>query len=267
MGENKYEEFFLKDDKNYPVSVYWDLYNVDHQQAIAKYEGHMFCPLCRLAPITVARGNERKYFKVDKNDMHRHDPNCSYKLNVATKKETDEFYEDLDQTDIKNKLVSCMNRMLKGIVKQKTSNVNSRNASKRDKNSFLEFTTVNSKKKRYLPHKNFTIGNLDKDIDIQKIFYGRCSLYIVKYIPTGETDIKKYYLKVLSQENHKQLLDISISTYVYEYIKDKLDDIPEKKENAEDYYLCFSGILQSSKYTYSCRLFDSRLIALEKQII
>ena len=45
-GENtvksKFEEFYYEDDKNYPVDVYWKLYDKNHAEAIRKYEGHIF---------------------------------------------------------------------------------------------------------------------------------------------------------------------------------------------------------------------------------
>ena len=67
--KNKFEEFYFENDRNYPADAYWDLYDKNHQEAIKKYEGHMFCPLCRLAPLTVAKGELRRYFKVVQSDM------------------------------------------------------------------------------------------------------------------------------------------------------------------------------------------------------
>ena len=83
--KSKFEEFYYEDDKNYPVDVYWDLYDKNHAEAIRKYEGHIFCPLCRLAPLTVAKGNERRYFKVVESDMDKHDIDCSYRRKKAGK--------------------------------------------------------------------------------------------------------------------------------------------------------------------------------------
>lgn len=52
---------------------------------------------------------------------------------------------------------------------------------------------------KYLPHKNIYAKDLETDIDIQKIYYGKCSLYLIQYVPEGE-EVKAYYLKVLNQE-------------------------------------------------------------------
>ena len=117
----------------------------------------------------------------------------------------------------------------------------------------------------YLPHKNFNSENLEEDMDIQKIYYGKCALSIYKYIPKGEIDVKMYYLKILSRNNKKQICDIAISPYVYNYLSDELTDIPEERDEALNYYLCFSGVLEKDKYFYKCKLKDSRLLVLEKE--
>lgn len=137
--KNKFEEFYFENDRNYPADVYWDLYDKNHQEAIRKYEGHMFCPLCRLAPLTVAKGEQRRYFKVVQSDMEK-------------------------------------------------------------------------------------------------------------------------------QDTKKQICDITISRYVYNYLKEDLDKIPEEKSEAENYYLCFSGIMEKGKYSYKCKLADSRMLILEKEL-
>ena len=191
--KKKYDEFYFENDTNYSASVYWDLYDKDYKKAISKYDGHMFCPVCKLAPLTVARGNQRRYFKVIESDKEKHDIDCPYRHEVASRKETGKFYEDLDTTDISNRLTSCLNRMLKTVSKSTNGNGSQMRGVKKSKNNFFNFKG-NSGEKKYLPHKNFNSGNLEEDMDIQKIYYGKCALYIYKYIQ--ESDIKKYYLKV-----------------------------------------------------------------------
>lgn len=262
--KNKFDEFYFENDRNYPADVYWDLYDKNHMEAIKKYDGHMFCPLCKLAPLTVAKGNQRRYFKVIESDMEKHDIDCSYRHKKGTKKETHNFYKDLDQTDIRNRLVSCLNRMLKVALKDTSDGTSSVHGGKKSKKNFLDFTG-DSGKIKYLPHKNLNSKNLEEDMDIQKIYYGNCALYIYKYIPKDETDVKMYYLKVLNKNSKKQICEISISPYVYTYLSDELIDIPEDKNKASNYYLCFSGILEDGRYSYICKLKDSRLLVLEKE--
>ena len=127
----------------------------------------LFCPVCKLAPLTVARGNQRRYFKVIESDKEKHDIDCPYRHEVASRKETGKFYEDLDTTDISNRLTSCLNRMLKTVSKSTNGNGLQMRGVKKSKNNFFNFKG-NSGEKKYLPHKNFNSGNLEEDMDIQK---------------------------------------------------------------------------------------------------
>lgn len=263
--KNKFEEFYFENDRNYPADAYWDLYDRNHQEAIMKYEGHMFCPLCRLAPLTVAKGEHRRYFKVVQSDMEKHDSECSYRRKKGSKRDMDKFYKDLDRTDIRNRLISCMNRMLKKLINPTGGNNTNTGGARKHNKSFLDFTTENMEVK-YLPHKNLNSKTLDDDMDVQKIYYGRCALYIIKYVPNGEDEIKMYYLKVLNQDTKKQICDIALSRYIYDYLKDDLDKIPDEKSKAENYYLCFAGIMEKVKKFYKCRLVDSRMLILEKEL-
>lgn len=52
---------------------------------------------------------------------------------------------------------------------------------------------------------------------------------------------------------------------MYNYLSDELTDIPEERDEALNYYLCFSGVLEKDKYSYKCKLKDSRLLVLEKE--
>lgn len=262
--KNKFEEFYFEDDTNYPVDVYWNLYDVNHAEAIKKYEGHIFCPLCRLAPLTVAKGNVRRYFKVVESDMDKHDTDCSYRREKAGKRETEKFYKDLDDTNIRNRLVSCMNRMLKKVISPVGIGKIKIIGRGKEASGFLDIETE-AKEIKYLPHKNINSKDLENDMDTQKIYYGKCSLYIFKYVPVDEEVVKMYYLKVLNQETKKQICDIAIPPRVYGYMEDVLLDVPEDKTKTQDFYLCFSGILEKSKFSFNCLLRDSRLIVIEKQ--
>lgn len=96
---------------------------------------------------------------------------------IEEKKETEWFYRDLDTTDIRNRLISCMNRMLKKSKSVTGGNGNTGNKKSEYKNDFLNFTT-NGGEIKYLPHKNFNSKILEDDMDVQKVYYGKCALYI-----------------------------------------------------------------------------------------
>jgi hypothetical protein len=272
MGNKKFDEFYFENDKNYLDSVYWDSFDVDRAGTEEKYDKHMFCPLCHLAPITPAKGSERRYFKVDKTDMSKHKPECSYKLEEGTKTETKEFYGNLDTTDIKNRLISCMNRMLKKRLRPSNIVGNNGGSNKKTDIEFLNFITKKQKKK-YLPHKNLLTKFNDDDFEVQKIFYGECDISIKPY--KVDNEIKRYYIKIISTEKKYKICDVSITPHVYAYLEDVLKDIPEEGTGVQKCYICFSGLMEkktftikggASGYSYSCILKDSRLIAIEKSL-
>lgn len=260
--KTKYDEFYFENDKNYDINVYWKLYDENHQNAIKKYEGHIFCPICRLAPLTVAKGNERRYFKVSAENMNKHDEYCPYRLEKASKKETKEFYDNIDDIDIENRLKSCMNRMLKSLNETKYIKAPKENCKINDRNDFFNITT-SANKKKYIPHKSLYSKNLDNNEEI-KIYYGECNIYIYKYVPLGESEAKIYYLKILSSKTNKQICDISISINVYKYLKDVISIMPCEKKDAQKFYLCFVGVLTKKDYSYNCVLKTSKFIMLER---
>ncbi|WP_181039406.1 hypothetical protein [Clostridium butyricum] len=272
MGNKKFNEFYFENDRNYPDSVYWESFDKDRRATELKYDGHMFCPLCHSAPITVAKGAERRYLKVVKTDMPKHRVGCSYKLDEANKRETTMFYDDLNNADIRNRLVSCMNRMLKKRVRIYDKYPKTIGANEYNNFEFFNFITPKEKKK-YLPHKNLLSKFVDEDFEIQKIFYGECDLYIKQYKIGNE--VKRYYLRVMRIDKKYRICDISIPPYVYKYLDNILEYIPSDEKDAERYYICFSGILERKLYkrrdgkigySYSCALKDSRLISIEKSL-
>ena len=281
----KFNEFYFENEIH-SANDYWQLYNKDPKAAIKKYDGHVFCPICESAPLTIVKGNKRRYFKVSHSDMEKHSEDCSFRNNPATKKETTYFYKDLDTTDIESRLLSCLNKMLKKELTTADKESSSVSTRKNYTNNFLDIVINNRKK--YLPNKYLYSENLYKDSDIQTIYYGKCALYIIS--PNNTNDIndtndtnntndinnknnqKYYYLKVLNSYTKKEICEISITKNIYGYLSSDLENIPNKKDEAIDYYICFSGFLKKKQRQYKgnnydfhqCNLRDSRLLILEK---
>ena len=278
----KFNEFYFENGIH-SANDYWQLYNKDPKAAIKKYDGHIFCPICESAPLTIVKGNKRRYFKVSHSDMEKHSDNCSFRNDPAAKKETTYFYKDLDTTDIENRLLSCLNKMLKKELTTADNEASSVSTRKNYTNNFLDIVINNRKK--YLPNKYLYSENLYKDSDIQTIYYGKCALYIISPNNTNDTnDIndtndtnnknnqKHYFLKVLNSDTKKEICEISITKNVYDYLSSDLKNIPYKKSEAVKYYICFSGFLNKKQRQYEgnnydfyqCNLRDSRLLVLEK---
>ena len=296
----KFNEFYFENEIH-PANDYWQLYNKDPKAAIEKYDGHIFCPICESAPLTIVKGNKRRYFKVSHSDMEKHLEDCSFRNEPATKKETINFYKDLDTTDIESRLLSCLNKMLKKELVTNDKEPSSVPTEKNHTNNFLDIVINNRKK--YLPNKYLYSENLYKDSDKQTIYYGKCALYIISPNNTNDTndtndinntndtndindtndtnDIndtnnknnqKHYFLKVLNNDTKKEICEISITKNIYGYLSIDLENIPNEKDKAINYYICFSGFLNKKQRQYKgnnydfyqCNLRDSRLLILEK---
>lgn len=69
----------------------------------------------------------------------------------------------MDTTDIRNRLISCLNRMLKKVFNNMDGNGLLVRGEKKSKNNFFDFNG-NGGERKYLPHKNFNSGNLKEDM-------------------------------------------------------------------------------------------------------
>ncbi len=258
---NKYYEFYFDSDDVIELSeLYWEQYEHDKKETIKKYHNHIFCPICRKAPLSIAAGKKLQYFKVSPNNMNKHDIECPNLLEEATNNEIEEYFNDLSKEDISQKLVSCLNRMIKKGV-YTYSGIN--NSDGDEDNKYGSFI-INSKEKnkKYISNISLYSKHINENIDMIKIYYGECLLY--------KTDSKKYpnkkrnygyLLHVINIKNKKQICSISISSNVREFI-DK--EFKNKKEFAEKYYVCFVGKLENNNGFLNCKLEDSRMILIEK---
>ena len=264
MGKKKYDEFyFTEDEKIHLASDYWDLYDKDKNEAIKKFEGKMNCPLCFMAPLTVAKGRKLKYFKVNQSDVSKHLKNCPYLLDEATKNEVKEFYKSATNEDIVNRLTVCMNKMLKKKIKETKKN---ELTIKEDNNEFEAFIIKNrERKKKYLPTISLYSQHIREELDKLKIYYGKCKIYYNyrTYIDKNDKnkEIKRYYLQILNNKTNKLICSLSVSSTVFGYLEISL---PDKRENAKLYYLCFFAEFDIKEGYLNAVLKDSRMILFEE---
>lgn len=261
LMKKKYNEFYFNDDEIiYPDSEYWDAYENNKISAIKKYDGKMYCPMCLKAPLTIANGIERKYFKVVNSDMGKHDEGCAYLLEKATKKEINQFYGEVDKDDIKNRLTLCMNKMLKKSIHNTEMN-NMIESLNKDSCSDM-FVIENSKKeKKYLPNINLYSRSMKENISILKIYYGQCKIYVTSFSEKESKEVKRYYLNILNRNTLFKICSVSLSPTVYKYIGINFSDT---KENAKEYFLCFVAEMNLKNNYLNCSIGDSRRTLFEE---
>ena len=247
MGK-KYNEFYYSvDNKIHLDRDFWDMYNNTKTEAMRKYNKKMFCPFCRKAPLTVVMGNERKYFRVSESDMSKHISGCPTFLDEASKAEVKEFYDTIDDDDIQNRLVTYINRLLKNdiaIFDKFNEKLNNNNK----KDDFSAFCFENKQKiKKSIPSMSLYSDCLRRNIDMIKLFYGKCKIYCKSYTDENTKEVKVYYLQILNNVTNKSICSLKISPKVYDYIN---INFPESKSEAKMFYIGFFSQLYINKKGY-----------------
>lgn len=257
MKKNKYTEFYFENDKNYPASVYWDLYDVDRYAAIAKYKGRMYCPECHQAPIIAVQTKKTRYLKVT--GVEKHSTKCSYYKELEKKTIIEGYATALDNSDIKNSLLSCIDKLV-DIGEILHEKIGGKGLHKTG--VYSAYIGEERKKNKYVSQKNFNHGNLEKSLNSPKTFYGKCVLFLKEY--SSKNGEKGYYLKAYTINMKRQIFDIYISKKVREYLGDRLKDIPMSLSQGGKYYLSVWGIMRKQDKYFNLVLQHSDYIMLRK---
>ena len=162
-----------------------------------------------------------------------------------------------------SRLTVCMNKMLKKKIKETKKN---ELTIKEDNNEFEAFIIKNrERKKKYLPTISLYSQHIREELDKLKIYYGKCKIYYNyrAYIDKNDKnrEIKKYYLRILDNKTNKLICSLSVSSTVFSYLERSL---PDKRENAKLYYLCFFAEFDIKEGYLNAVLKDSRMILFEE---
>lgn len=162
-----------------------------------------------------------------------------------------------------SRLTVCMNKMLKKKIKETK---NSELTIKEDNNKFETFIIENrERRKKYLPIISLYSQHIREELDKLKIYYGKCKIYYNyrAYIDKNDKnrEIKKYYLRILDNKTNKLICSLSVSSTIFSYLERSL---PDKRENAKLYYLCFFAEFDIKEGYLNAVLKDSRMILFEE---
>ena len=262
MGKKYKEFYYIMDNKIHFDSDFWDTYNNNKTEAMRKYNKKMFCPFCRKAPLTVVMGNERKYFRVSELDMSKHISGCPNFFDEASRAEVKEFYDTIDDDDIQNRLVTYINRLLKNDIAI-FDKFNEKLNNNSNKDVFSAFCFENKQKiKKSIPSMSLYSDCLRKNIDMIKLFYGKCKIYCISHTDENTKEVKVYYLRILNNITNKLICSLKISPKVYDYIN---INFPESKSEAKMFYIGFFSQLYINKKGYlSVIIRNSKMVRFEE---
>lgn len=95
----KYTEAFF-DITHTPVTIMQirSEYNLDHTVCERKYKGHLFCPCCKVVPLTVVHANGLLYYRGHPHEEHG--DGCMYSLEEIVIKDVDKISSDVEKQAI-----------------------------------------------------------------------------------------------------------------------------------------------------------------------
>lgn len=236
MSDYKYEEFYLlNDNKEHPLSV---LQYISDEEYIRKYDGNMYCPLCKKAQLSRVR---RKSVFLRTNHGQKHgmvDGNpCEYAFERKSVVETEEIIRDLKNC---NRLGSRLDSVMLQL-KKKTVGVESLSSEQEENRPVKmksESSGITNTTRTVIPKYSFLNWGITTPQDHLIIAYG------CVYVAIRQTKEGYYYLTLYADDSRRRLL-----TSFYK---------PSNIDIAEGFYniVAVGTCKQNGKY-YNFKLFDS----------
>lgn len=139
----KYTEAFF-DITHTPVTIMQirSEYNLDHTVCERKYKGHLFCPCCKVVPLTVVHANGLLYYRGHPHEEHG--DGCMYSLEEIVIKDVDKI-----SSDVEKQAISQLDMLLRSMF---VNNKNQMFRSKWQKSSRCASTTDIAKTSSTMPH-------------------------------------------------------------------------------------------------------------------
>lgn len=106
------EAFFNITHKPVTIMQIRNEYNLDHTVYERRYKGHIFCPYCKVVPLTVVHTNGLLYFRGHPHEEHG--DGCMYALKEIVIKDVEKICGDIEK-----QAVSQLDVLLRSMVDNK----------------------------------------------------------------------------------------------------------------------------------------------------
>lgn len=176
--------------------------STNRREFIRKYDGHIFCPLCKIPQLTLVSGSKFGNYFLRGYRGQKHSEDCEFGFEDVSTKAFETFIADKNsQEHVNNKLRKLIDKMLKQknveekvhLVKVHNNVITTQKILSIDK----ERTDI-----RLLPTKSITAPFQEDDYDCYKLFYGRCNIIVYKNIKDG----KPYYILTAHRPKDRQVV-------------------------------------------------------------
>lgn len=188
--------------------------STNRREFIRKYDGHIFCPLCKIPQLTLVSGSKSGSYFLRGYRGQKHSEDCEFGFEDVSTKAFETFIADKNSKEyVNHKLRKLIDKMLRQknveekvhLVKVHNNIITTQKILSIDK----ERTDI-----RLLPTKSITAPFQEDDYDCYKLFYGRCNIIINKISNDG----KPYYiLKAYRPKDRQVVCKLSMSEDVGGY--------------------------------------------------
>lgn len=271
--DRKFNEFYYDEDGK--VLDYDELrkdIRRNKEEALKKYEEHIFCPACRVAPLSI--NIELDYLYVSPNHQQDHDEECPMRAEYLGKRELETLYDKLTDDKLERKLNAAINKGIRLSLGNNNINNNVNGNNNADDN---ELNEVNYRGRiRRIPDRSIYSNKIYLNLGLSTLYYGLC--YIEQeYVNGDNTDdvkinesdggvikeknkdknekdkVSYWMIHILNRKNRETLMSIKLTEIVKHYFKYDFSD-PDKLYNVAFVLELYSknddykGSLRNSRY-------------------
>lgn len=269
----KFKKFYFKEDeKIHYLYEIMDAIKKDRTKALKYYEGNIFCPVCRMAPLSI--NIEHEYLYVSPNHQKAHDEECPMRAEYLGRRELVTLYDSLTDEELEGRLNAAINQGIRLDLGNNDINNNVNGNNNADDDEVNE--VIYRGRIRRIPKRSIYSNKIYLNLGLSTLYYGLC--YIEQeYIKDGNSDDEKisksdgdvikekdkaknekdkesyWMLHILNRNNRKPLMSIKLTKNVKGYFKYDFKD-PNKLYNIafvlEIYRKndSYTGSLRNSRY-------------------
>lgn len=248
------EFYFCTADKKEDIQILND-YFIKHKN-LGIYQDNMFCPECRQAELSYVPKTSQRRAHLKRKTSSKHTNWCSYQFDYASKEYIEEYFKNLRDDQIKDKLDAMMRSLF--LKKEYLPQTPIALGDSNDENPVVLTRTV----ERQVHHKSLRRKSIEKWLDKEledelHLFYGKVRLSISEW--HNEQGYTLYFLNICCKDSNREWKK-KASIYLG-------NKVLLKVEEDADYYLVAIGYLDFSKgFPPKLKLASRQALSIEKVV-
>lgn len=248
------EFYFYTADKKEDIQILND-YFVKYKN-LGIYQDNMFCPECRQAELSYVPKTSQRRAHLKRKTSSKHTNWCSYQFDYASKEYIEEYFKNLRDDQIKDKLDAMMRSLF--LKKEYLPQTPIALGDSNDENPVVLTRMV----ERQVHHKSLRRKGFEKWLDKEledelHLFYGKVRLSISEW--HNEQGYTLYFLNIFCKDSNREWKK-KASIYLG-------NKVLLKVEEDADYYLVAIGYLDFSKgFPPKLKLASRQALSIEKVV-